>query len=127
MGHLRRRGDAWELRVSAYGRTHTRTFRGSETAARKALRVYELDLKGGGHDTDRTTIAELVDIGVNPQLPGYFTLTLRVQVPSETLAMLTTGVRRTYLNGVLHPGNQGSYPSLRNSLFSSMVKANGLK
>jgi integrase len=61
MGHLRRRGDAWELRVSAYGRTHTRTFRGSEAAARKALRVYELDLRGGGHDTDRTTVAELLE------------------------------------------------------------------
>jgi integrase len=47
--------------VSAYGRTHTRTFRGSEAAARKALRVYELDLRGGGHDTDRTTVAELVE------------------------------------------------------------------
>jgi integrase len=47
--------------VSAYGRTHTRTFRGSEAAARKALRVYELDLRGGGHDTDRTTVAELLE------------------------------------------------------------------
>src|SRR4051812_21392660 len=61
MGHLRRRGNAWELRVSAYGRTHTRTFRGSEAAAKKALRVYELDLRGGGQDTDRTTVSELLE------------------------------------------------------------------
>jgi integrase len=66
-GHLRRRGDAWELRAYA-GRDpvshrevyRTRTFRGGKREAEKALANFVQEVAGGGHAASDATVGALV-------------------------------------------------------------------
>lgn len=66
-GHMRRRGDAWELRAYA-GRDpvsnrhiyRTRTFRGRKRDAEDALAKFVLEVGCGGHAAHDTTVGDLV-------------------------------------------------------------------
>jgi integrase len=66
-GHLRQRGDAWELRAYAgtdptTGRQKyvTRTFRGGKRAAEDALARLVIEVSGGGHAAQDATVGDLV-------------------------------------------------------------------
>jgi len=66
-GHLRKRGDAWELRAYA-GRDpvsnremyRTRTFRGGKREAERALGKFVQEVAGGGHAAHDATVGALV-------------------------------------------------------------------
>lgn len=67
-GHLRKRGNAWELR--AYAGTDpltnrqkyvTRTFRGGKREAEEALAHFVTEVAGGGHAAQDTTVGDLID------------------------------------------------------------------
>jgi len=66
-GHLRKRGDTWELRAYA-GRDpvsnremyRTRTFRGGKREAERALGKFVQEVAGGGHAAHDATVGALV-------------------------------------------------------------------
>jgi integrase len=67
-GHLRRRGDAWELRVfvgrdpiTQRKKTVTRTFRGTKRAAESELSKLVAGVACGGLSAQDTTVGDLVD------------------------------------------------------------------
>jgi integrase len=67
-GHLRQRGDAWELRafvgrdpVTGRKKTVTRTFRGGKREAEEALSKLVAEVAGGGHAAQDVTVGELLD------------------------------------------------------------------
>jgi integrase len=67
-GHVRKRGDAWELRVSAGSdpvtgrrRVVTRTFYGSRKAADKALTKLLGELDDGAHRGPDASLGTLLD------------------------------------------------------------------
>ncbi len=67
-GHIRQRGDAWELRVyvgrdPTTGRKKylTRTFRGGKRAAEQELAKLVVEVGGGGHSSQDTTVSDLID------------------------------------------------------------------
>ena len=66
-GHLRKRGDAWELRayagVDPITKRHkylTRTFRGGKREAEEALARFVTEVSGGGHAAQDTTVGDLI-------------------------------------------------------------------
>ncbi len=66
-GHLRERGDAWELRayvgrdpVTGREKYKTRTFRGGKRAAEAELARFVTEVAGGGHGAGDTTLTELI-------------------------------------------------------------------
>ncbi len=66
-GHLRKRGDAWELRVYAgidpltnRQKYVTRTFRGGKREAEEALARLVTEVSGGGHAAQDTTVGDLI-------------------------------------------------------------------
>jgi integrase len=66
-GHLRKRGDAWELRayagvdpVTKRQKYVTRTFRGGAREAEEALARLVREVSGGGHAAQDTTVGDLV-------------------------------------------------------------------
>ena len=66
-GHLRRRGNSWELRAyvgvePTTGRAKylTRTFRGGKREADEALARFVTEVSGGGHAAKDTTLSELI-------------------------------------------------------------------
>ncbi len=66
-GHLRQRGDAWELRayagvdpVTKRQKYVTRTFRGGKRQAEEALARFVTEVSGGGHAAQDTTVGDLV-------------------------------------------------------------------
>jgi len=66
-GHLRRRGDAWELRayagldpVTRRQKYVTRTFRGGKREAEEALARLVGEVSGGGHAAKDTTVGDLI-------------------------------------------------------------------
>ena len=67
-GHVRQRGDAWELRayvgrdpVTGRKKYSTRTFKGGKRAAGQALIKFVVEVGGGGHATQDTTVSDLID------------------------------------------------------------------
>jgi len=67
-GHIRQRGDTWELRayvgrdpVTGRKKYLTRTFRGGKRAAEEALTKFVVEVGGGGHASQDTTVADLID------------------------------------------------------------------
>lgn len=66
-GHLRKRGNSWELRVYAgldpiTGREiyRTRTFRGGKREAEDALGKFVQEVAGGGHSAGDATLGDLI-------------------------------------------------------------------
>jgi integrase len=66
-GHMRQRGDAWELRafvgrdpVTGREKYKTRTFRGGKRAAEAELARFVTEVSGGGHGAGDTTLSELI-------------------------------------------------------------------
>jgi integrase len=66
-GHLRKRGDAWELRayagvdpITKRQKYVTRTFRGGKREAEEALAKLVTEVSGGGHAAQDTTVGELI-------------------------------------------------------------------
>jgi integrase len=66
-GHVRRRGNSWELRAyvgadPTTGRAKylTRTFRGGKREADEALARFVTEVSGGGHAAKDTTLSELI-------------------------------------------------------------------
>ena len=66
-GHLRQRGDAWELRayagvdpVTKRQKYVTRTFRGGKREADEALARLVTEVSGGGHAAQDATVGDLV-------------------------------------------------------------------
>ena len=66
-GHMRLRGDAWELRpyvgrdpVTGREKYKTLTFRGGKHAAEAELARFVTEVSGGGHGAGDTTLAELI-------------------------------------------------------------------
>ncbi len=66
-GHLRKRGDAWELRayagvdpVTKRQKYVTRTFRGGKREADEALARLVTEVSGGGHAAQDATVGDLV-------------------------------------------------------------------
>jgi integrase len=66
-GHMRQRGDAWELRayvgkdpVTGREKYKTLTFRGGKRAAEAELARFVTEVSGGGHGAGDTTLAELI-------------------------------------------------------------------
>ena len=66
-GHLRRRGNAWELRayvgidpITNRQKYLTRTFRGGEREADEALARFTNEVSGGGHAAQDTTVGDLI-------------------------------------------------------------------
>jgi hypothetical protein len=66
-GHLRKRGEAWELRAYAgidpitnRQKYVTRTFRGGKRDAEEALARFVTDVSGGGHAAQDTTVGDLI-------------------------------------------------------------------
>jgi integrase len=66
-GHLRKRGDAWELRayagvdpVTKRQKYVTRTFRGGKRDAEEALARFVTEVSGGGHAAQDATVGDLV-------------------------------------------------------------------
>jgi integrase len=66
-GHLRKRGDAWELRVyvgtdpiTNRQKYVTRTFRGGKREAEEALARLVTEVSGGGHAAQDTTVGDLI-------------------------------------------------------------------
>ncbi len=66
-GHIRQRGDAWELRayvgrdpVTRRKKYLTRTFRGGSRAAKEALAHFVTEVGGGTHAAQDATVADLV-------------------------------------------------------------------
>jgi integrase len=67
-GHLRKRGNAWELRACAgidpltnRQKYVTRTFRGGKREAEEALARFVTEAAGGGHAAQDTTVGDLID------------------------------------------------------------------
>ncbi len=67
-GHMRRRGDAWELRayvgvdpVTGRQKYKTRTFRGGKREAEAELARFVTQVSGGGHGAGDTTLADLIE------------------------------------------------------------------
>lgn len=66
-GHMRQRGDAWELRafvgrdpVTGCEKYKTRTYRGGKRAAEAELARFVTEVSGGGHGAGDTTLSELI-------------------------------------------------------------------
>lgn len=66
-GHIRQRGDAWELRayvgrdpVTGRKKYLTRTFRGGKRAAEGALSKFVVEVGGGGHASRDATVSDLI-------------------------------------------------------------------
>ncbi len=66
-GHLRKRGNAWELRAYAgidpltnRQKYVTRTFRGGKREAEEALARFVTEVSGGGHAAHDTTVGDLI-------------------------------------------------------------------
>jgi len=66
-GHMRRRGDSWELRayagpdpVSGRQKYVTRTFRGTKRDAEDALARFVVEVSGGGHAPHDATLDDLI-------------------------------------------------------------------
>ncbi len=66
-GHVRQRGDAWELRafvgrdpVTQRKKYLTRTFRGGKRGANEALAKFVTEVGGGGHSAQDATVADLI-------------------------------------------------------------------
>ncbi len=66
-GHLRKRGDAWELRayvgtdpITNRQKYVTRTFRGGKREAEEALARLVTEVSGGGHAAQDTTVGDLI-------------------------------------------------------------------
>lgn len=66
-GHLRKRGDAWELRayagvdpITKRQKYMTRTFRGGKREAEEALARFVTEVSGGGHAAQDTTVGDLI-------------------------------------------------------------------
>ena len=66
-GHLRRRGNAWELRayvgidpITNRQKYLTRTFRGGKREADEALARFTTEVSGGGHAAQDTTVGDLI-------------------------------------------------------------------
>lgn len=67
-GHIRQRGDAWELRayvgrdpVTGRKKYLTRTFRGGKRAAEGALSRFVVEVGGSGHASQDATVADLIE------------------------------------------------------------------
>jgi integrase len=67
-GHMRQRGDAWELRafvgrdpVTGREKYKTRTFRGGKRAAEAELARFVTEVSGGGHGAGDTTLSDLIE------------------------------------------------------------------
>lgn len=66
-GHLRRRGNAWELRayvgvdpITSRQKYLTRTFRGGKREAEEALARFTTEVSGGGHAAQDATVGDLI-------------------------------------------------------------------
>ena len=66
-GHLRKRGEVWELRayagidpLSKRHRYQTRTFRGGKREAEKALALFVIEVSGRGRASQDTTLSDLI-------------------------------------------------------------------
>jgi len=66
-GHLRQRGNAWELRAyvgvdpfTNRKKYLTRTFRGGKREAEEALARFTTEVAGGGHAAQDTTVGDLI-------------------------------------------------------------------
>lgn len=67
-GHVRQRGEAWELRayvgrdpVTGRKKYLTRTFRGGKRAANEALAKFVTEVGGGAHAAQDATVADLIE------------------------------------------------------------------
>src|ERR1700733_2511224 len=66
-GHLRQRGNAWELRayvgvdpLTNHKKYLTRTFRGGKREAEEALARFATEVAGGGHAAQDTPVGDLI-------------------------------------------------------------------
>jgi integrase len=127
-GHLRRRGNAWELRayvgidpITKRQKYLTRTFRGGKREADEALARFTTEVAGGGHAAQDTTVGDLIrqwlDLARNDLSPStvrgyeqvirsYITPTLG-RVP---LARLKTAQLDRFYSDLRAKGGRGNTP-----------------
>ena len=117
-GHIRARGDAWELRVSAgtdpltsRRRVVTRTFRGTRPQAEKALTRLLGELDQGAHRGPDATLATLLDRWWAHTAPRW--------APATRRGYAT--YRRTYLAPVEHRRIGQVTPEWLDSLYMSLA------
>jgi len=83
-GHMRQRGDVWELRVyvgrdpvTGRKKTLTRTFRGGKREAEEALSRLVTEAAGGGHAAQDATVGNLIDQWFEMAKPDLSPTTIR--------------------------------------------------
>jgi integrase len=83
-GHLRKRGDAWELRayagvdpITKRQKYVTRTFRGGKREAEEALAKLVTEVSGGGHAAQDTTVGDLISQWLDLAKPDLSPTTAR--------------------------------------------------
>jgi integrase len=83
-GHIRQRGDAWELRayvgrdpVTGRKKYLTRTFRGGKRAAEEALSKFVTEVGGGAHAAQDATVSDLIEQWLSLALPELSPATAR--------------------------------------------------
>lgn len=118
-GHKRKRGDAWELRVSAgfdpvtgRRRVVTRTFRGTAKAADKALTILLGELDQGAHRGPDATLATLLD--------RWWSHSKHRWGPATTRGYLT--YRRTYLDPHADRRLAAITPEWLDQLYADLLK-----
>ena len=77
-GHIRRRGDSYELRYRAVGRTVTKTFRGIRRDAERELRRLLTEVDRGGRGPSKETCGAWFDRWLSIVAPELSPLTLRL-------------------------------------------------
>src|SRR5579862_6993866 len=83
-GHIRKRGNAWELRayagvdpVSNRQKYVTRTFRGGKREAEEALARFVTEVSGGGHAAQDATVSDLIEQWLDLAKPELSPTTIR--------------------------------------------------
>lgn len=83
-GHMRQRGDVWELRVyvgrdpvTGRKKTLTRTFRGGKREAEETLSRLVTEAAGGGHAAQDATVGDLIDQWFEMAKPDLSPTTIR--------------------------------------------------
>jgi hypothetical protein len=127
-GHLRQRGDAWELRAYAgtdptTGRQKyvTRTFRGGKRAAEDALARLVIEVSGGGCAAQDATVGDLVrqwlelaKPELSPSTVRGYELQIRTQIVPAIgrvrLARLTTAQLDHFYARLRQSGGQDNKP-----------------
>jgi integrase len=127
-GHLRKRGEAWELRAYAgvdpltkRQKYLTRTFRGGQRAAEEALARFVIEVSGGGYAAQDTTVGDLVRQWLELSKPelspttarGYDWITKTYILPSLAdvpLARLQTAQLDRFYAKLRDGGGQGGKP-----------------